>query len=103
MQPLRQSNKEPVAEKLNAIYAEIENFSLAYGRLPLSSDLKEFYHSMHLKSPFIAELAYVVPALPATQMSVETPFSALNFVLNERRSSLKAENINSLLVVKLNS
>ena len=73
------------------------------GRLPMSSDLKEFYHSMRLKSPSIAELAYVVLVIPVTQVSVERSFSALNSLLNERRSLLSAKNINSLLVVKLNS
>jgi len=58
---------------------------------------------MQFKSPHLTEIAKVVLATPATQVSVERSFSALNFILNERRTSLSAENINTLLVVKLNS
>jgi len=41
-------------------------------------------------------------ATPATQVSVERFFSALNYILNEKRSYLTLKNLYSLLVVKLN-
>jgi len=45
----------------------------------------------------------VVLATPVTQVSIERAFSSLHYILIERRSSLSAETLNSLLVVKLNS
>jgi len=45
----------------------------------------------------------VVLATPVTQVSIERAFLSLHYILIERRSSLSAETLNSLLVVKLNS
>ncbi|XP_054745834.1 uncharacterized protein LOC129250223 [Anastrepha obliqua] len=56
-----------------------------------------------LKLPHLSALAQVILATPATQVSAERAFSALHFILSERRSSISAENPNALLVVKLNS
>lgn len=40
-------------------------------------------------------------ARPATKISFEREFSALHFILNERISSIRAKNLNALLVIKL--
>jgi len=58
---------------------------------------------LQLKLPHISALAQVVLATPATKVSVERAFSALHFILSERRSSISAENLNALLVIKLNT
>lgn len=76
---------------------------VVFGRLPLNSDIKQFYHDVKFKLPQMSELAQVMLATPATQVSVERSFSALNFILNEKRTSVSPENINSILIVKLNS
>lgn len=103
MQTVPQVQGEEVSDRLSKLYMEIENFNVVYGRLPLKSDIKKFVHEMKFKSPHMSELAQVVLATPATQVSVERSFSALSFILNEKRTSLSPENINSILLVKLNS
>lgn len=70
---------------------------------PLNNNILEFYHSIKFRKPHLYKLALTVLATPATQVSVERAFSALNFILTEKRNKLSQENLNSLLVVKLNS
>lgn len=103
MQTTPQVQGEELSDKISKIYMEIENFDVVFERLPLNSDIKKFYHELQFKSPQLSKLAQVVLATPATQVSVERSFSALNFILNEKRTSLSSQNINSLLTVKLNS
>jgi len=102
-QTVSESKKDPVSAKLVKIYADIENFDVTFGRLPLNSNVLEFFNDLQLKLPYISALAQVVLATPATQVSVERAFSALHFILSERRSSISAENLNALLVIKLNT
>ncbi|XP_037719418.1 uncharacterized protein LOC119553225 isoform X6 [Drosophila subpulchrella] len=102
-QTVSESKKDPVSAKLVKIYADIENFDVTFGRLPLNSNILEFFNDLQLKLPHISALAQVVLATPATQVSVERAFSALHFILSERRSSISAENLNALLVIKLNT
>lgn len=103
LQTLDETKEEPVSEKLVKIYADIENFTQMYGRLALNKNILEFINELKLRSPQLSALAQVVLATPATQVSVERAFSALHFILSEKRSSISAEHLNSLLVVKLNS
>jgi len=44
----------------------------------------------------LSELAQIVLAIPPTQVSVERCFSALSFILSEKRNSLSPENLNTL-------
>jgi len=103
VQTFPEAKEEPVSDALVKLYAEVEDFDKIYRRLPLNQDILHFFQNVKLKSPHLSALAQVVLATPATQVSVERAFSALHFILSERRSSLSSQNINSLLVVKLNS
>ena len=103
LQTVSETREENVSAKLAQIYADVENFDVMYGRLPLNSNIFQFFNDLKFKSPHLSALAQVVLAIPATQMSVERAFSALHFILSERRSSITADNLNLLLVVKLNS
>lgn len=103
VQTASQVEAKPICEKMMKIYIDIENFDIANGRLPLDANIIQFYEGIKFKTPHLAELAYVVQATPATQVSLERAFSALQFIISEKRSSLSAEDINSLLIVKLNS
>lgn len=97
-----ESKEEPVSAKLVKIYGDIENFDIMYGRLPINSNILDFFNDVKLKQPHLTAIAQVVLATPATQVSVERAFSALHFILSERRSSISADNLNSLLLIKLN-
>lgn len=98
-----ESRDEPISDKLVKIYFEVDNFDKMYSRLPLNDDILHFFSNIKLKSPQLSELAHVVLATPATQVSVERAFSALHYILSEGRSSISSHNLSSLLVVKLNS
>jgi len=95
--------EDNVSAKLIKIYADIESFDAIYGRSPLNASILEFFNDLRFKLPHLSALAQVVLATPATKVSVERAFSALHFILCERLSSISAENLNALLVVKLNS
>ncbi|EDW18000.2 uncharacterized protein Dmoj_GI12344, isoform A [Drosophila mojavensis] len=98
-----ESIEEPISDKLVKIYFEVDNFDKMYSRLPLNADILQFFSDVKLKSPQLSDLAHVVLATPATQVSVERAFSALHYILSERQSSISSHNLNSLLFVKLNS
>lgn len=100
VQTVTEIKEDNVSAKLIKIYADIESFDEIYRRLPLNANILEFFNDLRLKLPHLSALA---PVTPVTQVSVERAFSALHFILSERRSSISAENLNALLVVKLNS
>jgi len=64
-----ESKKDPVYAKLVKIYADIENFDVTLGRLPLNSNILEFFNALQLKFPHISALAQVVLATSATHVS----------------------------------
>lgn len=51
----------------------------------------------------LRKLAEVVLALPVTQASVERTFSGLHYILNEKRSCLKADIIYAIMVLRCNT
>lgn len=70
-------------------------------RLNRSENLFHWWHC-HPHSD-LKSLAEIVIALPVTQASVERTFSGLNYILSERRSSLKADIINSIMLLRCNT
>lgn len=52
--------------------------------------------------PEMAELANVILAAPATQVSVERAFSVLTLILSKTRTCLKDKNLQNLIFAKLN-
>lgn len=52
--------------------------------------------------PWLRKLAFVVHFVPATQVSVERLFSALRLILGDLRYSLSEENLEAIMMVKLN-
>ena len=70
-------------------------------RVNRSENLFHWWHC-HPHSD-LKSLAEIVIALPVTQASVERTFSGLNYILSERRSSLKADIINSIMLLRCNT
>ncbi|XP_062533662.1 uncharacterized protein LOC134202652 [Armigeres subalbatus] len=52
--------------------------------------------------PELSAVALAIMAVPATQVSVERAFSALALVLSPARTKLSAQNLESILLIKLN-
>ncbi|KAH8284911.1 hypothetical protein KR054_002596, partial [Drosophila jambulina] len=68
IQSVPQTPDVEISEKLAKIYMEIERFTVVFGRLPLNSDIKKFYHDLKFKSPQMGVLVQVVLAAPASQV-----------------------------------
>lgn len=73
-------------------------------REPRLIDTDPFYYwrTVAMVDPELAAVAAVALALPVTQVSVERAFSHLPLTITARRTRLKGETIDNLLVVKLN-
>lgn len=89
------SNRE-----ITTIDRQIDN--LIFERLSVNSNVCEYWKSQKSISPDLYKLAQVVLAVPATQVSVERSFSALNLILNNRRTSLSEKTLKEIMFVKLN-
>lgn len=61
------------------------------------------YWQEHQDDPDMFELAVTALAAPATQVSVERSFNALNLLLHPRRLNLSSQKLNDILLIKLNS
>lgn len=90
-------------EKLEEILRDIDFFTIS-GRYPLNTDVLQFWHAKRLESGWInlSNLAKIVLSVPATQVSVERCFSALKLVLSDQRTNLTKENLENILMIRLN-
>ena len=72
-------------------------------RIDKDADILAWWESAKLSRPLLYQLAVVVLAMPATQVSVERSFSSLKFVLSPYRSSIRASVLEDILLVRANS
>lgn len=82
-------------EKLNGL--------LNQERVHSKTDILEFWKLKQYSEPELYKIVEVVLAVPATQVSVERSFSALALILTKHRSTMSAENLNDLLIIRLNN
>ncbi|XP_073841548.1 uncharacterized protein [Musca autumnalis] len=68
-------------------------------RLPLNGNVMEYWDS---QKNIISGIANIVLAIPSTQVSVERLFSAMKYVLSDQRNRLSAQNLEHILMVKVN-
>lgn len=68
----------------------------------LSCDIFQFWLDVKNTKTDLHKLATTMLAVPASQISVERAVSALALVLSNGRSHLKADNLQNLLLIKLN-
>lgn len=71
-------------------------------RLPMKTKIIDHWEVMKLSDPHLGELAEIILAAPATQVSVERAFSALALVLSKLRISLSDLHLDMVLILKLN-
>lgn len=65
--------------------------------------VREFWQLQKIKFPQIFKVAGVLYAIPPTQCSVERMFSTLKFIANNLRLTLTTENVNDIILLKMNS
>lgn len=71
-------------------------------RKNFKTDPFEYYEQFREQDPLLYELAIVVFAAPATQVSVERAFNALKLLLSPARYNLKKETLENILLINLN-
>lgn len=71
-------------------------------RMKSSDSIHAFWETKRTEFGVLYEIASIVFAIPPTQASVERDFSALKYMLTDRRYNLKQELLESLLLIHLN-
>lgn len=71
-------------------------------RVPLNTDALTQWRGLKLTNPDLYKLATIMLAVPSSQVSVERAFSALALVLTNRRTAMTSENLENILLLKLN-
>lgn len=85
----------------NTAFYEIENYKEK--RVDIDEDLIEYWNSKRFALPWLRKLALIVHSVPATQVSVERSFSALRLILGDLQYNLSEENLEAIVLVKLNA
>lgn len=84
------------------IITNIENDLLIYerqGRLGINENIIEFWKK---EKNSLTTIAYIVLAIPCTQVSVERLFSALKYILADQRNKLTSTNLEHILLTRVN-
>lgn len=93
-------DRNTLSNKLINLRTELNEFNP--GRVACNANILQFWINQKNRFPELAEVATVVLAVPATQVSVERNFSILKLILSEKRTNLKEENLECILMCKLN-
>uniref|UniRef100_A0A0K8UWC0 HAT C-terminal dimerisation domain-containing protein n=1 Tax=Bactrocera latifrons TaxID=174628 RepID=A0A0K8UWC0_BACLA len=92
--PQSTSNVQTIRQKLEGLAHDT--------RMPFQTNILDYWKGLRSHEPALAKLAEVVLSVPCSQTSVERAFSALSLILTKHRSRLNAQNINNLLLIRLN-
>lgn len=84
----------------NSIENIIDNFHPK--KLSAESSVLSNWEILKHDQPVLYNLAGIVHAVPATQVSVERCFSALKLILSDHRFNLSEDTINNILTIRLN-
>lgn len=84
------------------IYDILVDFDSKTGRQPTSKNVIEYWEEQKLNYPEIYLLSTIINAIPPTQASTERCFSSLNFIYDEKRSSLSLILLEQILIIRLN-
>lgn len=85
----------------DCILQEIQNFC-KMGRAKATENIIIKWETDKFSFPILYELARTIMAVAPTEVSVERNFSALDFILTKRRNRLTDENLEMILLIKLN-
>lgn len=68
-------------------------------RLPLNSNILEYWSKCNNS---LSKIAEIILAVPSTQVSVERICSSLKYILSDQRNRFSALNVEHILMVKSN-
>lgn len=97
--PTTLNDRLKVKRNLEKDFADYDRMA----RLPLASNLVEFWNGKKDSLPLISFVAHDIIAVPVTEVSVERLFSHLNFILNKHRSSLAPDLLGMIMFLRMNS
>ncbi|XP_060864336.1 uncharacterized protein LOC132940637 [Metopolophium dirhodum] len=80
----------------------ILNYFKNVQRIPYTDILMKYWENQKESHAEIYELACVLLAIPATQVSVERSFSGLKFIVSDLRASLDEELLEAIMVIRCN-
>lgn len=104
---LKEKEKSQVSENyekrraLKSIAAALSDFEREK-RLKKDENVLAYWETQRLERPELHELAKVVLACPATQVSVERTFSSLKFILSPQRVNLSENTLDNILLIRAN-
>jgi hypothetical protein len=81
----------------------IEEYDQLTDPIPAIINIVQWWESKTLIWPELHELALIVTAIPATQVSVERLFSALRFILRPQRFNLSSQNVDDIVFLHTNA
>ncbi|KAK3931203.1 Zinc finger BED domain-containing protein 4 [Frankliniella fusca] len=87
-------------EKIRGI---LDEYDATTKPLPFKSCVLKFWEDKRLVWPELYELAMIVLAIPATQVSVERLFSALRFILRPQRFKLHSDRVDDIVFLHANA
>jgi len=85
------------------VRAMIEEYDRCTSPIAHTADVLQFWESKKMVWPELYELAQIVLAIPATQVSVERLFSALRFILRPQRFNLSSSNVDDITFLNANA
>ncbi|CAI6358146.1 unnamed protein product [Macrosiphum euphorbiae] len=101
-QPISTANSINLNNSINDIKKKIEDFANT-DRVHYKENVVQYWLAKKNEMPQLFELAEIVMAVPATQVSVERSFSGLKFILSDLRSSLSSQMLENILIIRGNS
>lgn len=71
-------------------------------RIKRKESMIEYWNARQFSDPELFKLAQVVMGTPMTQVSVESAFSGLKFILSDQRSNLNADILEEICFIRSN-
>lgn len=88
----------PDESQLMASFAAYDHIQ----RVNIKDKVMDFWKTHKGEFPLIYSLACIIHAIPANQCLEERNFSSFSYIRSSRRTSLKPENVQNILTVRLN-
>lgn len=92
---------EPVSQPVDDLIMSLANYDLVK-RVDVKRNVMDFWKDHKEEFPLLHSVACIIHAIPAGQCLEERNFSSFSYVRNIRRTSLKAENLQNILTIRLN-
>lgn len=96
------SNNEPLTADLISLEEECIEFEKEK-RLPLKSNILEFWELNKKKYPLLFTISQVIMAVPSSQTSIERCFSSFGIIYSNLRTSLSSEILQAVLLIRTNA